>query len=150
MRLIDADAFKEAIIDACDAAILTMENPEAIKYVVETTDAICKDIDEFPSADVPDKNVVKWIPVKTRPMDPEEKVEWEERLGVILTKEEAVIFTGDMPEDGQEILICSKYGHVTVDQCINDEYGLGLESNGDWDCITAWMALPDPYKGGEE
>ena len=110
---------------------------------VKTANAI-RILRELPAASAP------WIPVKKRPMDPEEQVEWEERLGVILTKEEAVIFTGEMPEDGQEILICSKYGHVTVDQCINDEYGLGLESNGDWDCITAWMALPDPYKGETE
>ena len=116
---------------------------------VKTANAI-RVLKELSAVDLPENRVGKWIPVKTRPMDPEEKVEWEERLGVILTKEEAVIFTGEMPEDGQEILICSKYGHVTVDQCINDEYGLGLESNGDWDCITAWMALPDPYKGGEE
>ena len=129
----------------------TIYRDEAIKALVnlhvetgvKTANAI-RVLRELPAASAP------WIPVKTRPMDPEEQDEWEERLGVILTKEEAVIFTGEMPEDGQEILICSKYGHVTVDQCINGEYGLGLESNGDWDCITAWMPLPEPYKRSED
>ena len=131
-----------------DDAIKALVNLH-VETGVKTANAI-RVLRELPAVDLPDTVFGKWIPVKTRPMDPEEQVEWEERLGVILTKEEAVIFTGEMPEDGQEILICSKYGHVTVDQCINDEYGLGLESNGDWDCITAWVALPDPYKGGAE
>ena len=124
-----------------DDAIQALVNLH-VETGVKTANAI-RVLRELPAASA-------WIPVKKRPMDPEEQVEWEERLGVILTKEEAVIFTGEMPEDGQEILICSKYGHVTVDQCINDEYGLGLDSNGDWDYITAWMALPDPYKGETE
>lgn len=131
-----------------DEAIKALVNLH-VETGVKTANAI-RVLRELPAVDLPENRVGKWIPVKKRPMDPEEQDEWEERLGVILTKEEAVIFTGKMPEDGQEILICSKYGHVTADQCINDEYGLGLESNGDWDCITAWMALPEPYMRGKE
>ena len=55
-----------------------------------------------------------------------------------------------MPEDGQEILTSSSWG-VTKDVADNDVVfdgynTYGLEENGDWDGIDAWMPLPEPYK----
>ena len=92
----------------------------------------------------------KWIPIKTRPMTKEEWLEWEERTGEKLIDEYAVYYDCPMPYDGQKILICSKWGDVSVDECVVDEYGIGLDSNDDWDCITAWMLLPEPYKEVKE
>lgn len=49
--------------------------------------------------------VMKWIPVKFRPMDEEEREYWEDQFGEELADEDAVMFDCPMPEDGQEILV---------------------------------------------
>ena len=89
-----------------------------------------------------------WNPVKTRPMDSEEREYWSEHLGYPLDDEDAVIFNCKMPEDGQEILV-SFSTFVSMDKCEIDGGCYGLEENGDWDGITAWMPLPKPYKEGK-
>lgn len=89
-----------------------------------------------------------WIPVKTRPMTEEERRYYAESLGWDMTNDEAVLFDCKMPEDGQEIWVCSKCGNVWTDTCVVDE-GIGLEENGDWLDIVAWMPFrkPKPWKG---
>lgn len=95
----------------------------------------------------------EWIPIKTRPMTEEEKAyrkefyewptDWE-------ANESPVIFDCQMPEDGQEVWVCSKHGNVWQDTCeIDDGIWFSLEENGDWDDIVAWMPFkrPDPWKG---
>lgn len=94
-----------------------------------------------------------WIPVTYRPMTEEEEKALCEKLGIeegSLEDWEKKVFTCHLPDDGQEILIsCGKY--VQEDICSWDEYGCGLENNGDWDGVDAWMPKPEPYKkGGEE
>ena len=93
----------------------------------------------------------RWIPVKTRPMDEEEREYWEERTGVELEDEDAVFFDCQMPDDGQEVWVCYKSGRVSEDVCERDDF-CGLEGNGDWSDIVAWMPRikPEPYKGGAE
>lgn len=95
----------------------------------------------------------KWIPVTYRPMTEEEEKELCEKLGIkegILEDWEKRVFTCHLPDDGQEILI-SHGKYVQEDICSWDEYGCGLENNGDWDGVDAWMPKPEPYKvGGEE
>lgn len=61
-------------------------------------------------------------------------------------------FDCPMPEDGQEILISVSWG-VVEDVADNDVDGegficYGLEGNGDWDGVLAWMPKPEPYKEG--
>lgn len=90
----------------------------------------------------------KWIPVTDRPMTEEEAKERCETLGVkegSLEDWEARVFTCHLPDDGQEILI-SRGKYVEEDICSWDEYGCGLENNGDWDGVDAWMPKPEPYK----
>ena len=90
----------------------------------------------------------KWIPIKTRQMDEEERVEWSEKLGYDLENDEAVIYTSQLPDDGQEVLTCSLYGTIRTDKFENDpDYGCSFEENGDMDGIVAWMPLPAPWEG---
>lgn len=93
----------------------------------------------------------KWIPVKTRPMDEEERAEWSEKLGYDIEHEEAVVYTSQLPDDGQEVLTCNRYGHIAKDKFENDpDYGCCFEENGDMDGIVAWMPLPKPYEERRE
>lgn len=93
----------------------------------------------------------QWIPVKTRPMTEEERQYYSEMYGYDVEYEETVMFDCKMPEDGQEIWVCSKCGNVWQDTCVVDE-GIGLEENGDWLDIVAWMPFekPKPWKGEDD
>lgn len=91
-----------------------------------------------------------WIPVTYRPMTEEEEKEFCAELGIkegSLEDWEKRVFTCHLPDDGQEILV-SRGKYVYEDICSWDEYGCGLENNGDWDGIDAWMPKPEPYKEG--
>lgn len=88
----------------------------------------------------------EWIPIKTRPMDDKERREWSEKLGYDIEYDEAVIFVSQLPDDGQEVLTCDKWGRVRLDTFIYDD-GCYFEDNGDMDGIVAWMPLPAPWKG---
>lgn len=91
----------------------------------------------------------KWIPLETRPMDEEERLEWCEKLGYDIEYEDAVIYTSQLPDDGQEVLTCNRYGHIRTDTFANDpDYGCFFEEYGEMDGIVAWMPLPKPYEEG--
>lgn len=84
-----------------------------------------------------------WTMITSRPMTTEEREEVE----YVLSDDEAIVYTCPLPDDGQEILTCDKYGTVRLDTFENDpDYGCGLEENGDMDGIVAWMSLPKPPK----
>ena len=105
---------------------------------------ICSD--GCPLVEAPDTN---WIPIKSRPMDDEEREYYSERIGYVLSDDEAVIYDSCLPDDGQEVLVCHKWCGVGVEHFCNDEYGCYFEENGDMDGIVAWMPLPEPYKEEE-
>ena len=93
----------------------------------------------------------QWNSIKYRPMTEEEVLETEEKWGIELTIDERVCFDCSMPEDNQEILVCTKWGRIYIDRCeLEIDSGYGLETNGDWDGIIAWMPLPEPYKAESE
>lgn len=104
-----------------------------------------KVIDGLPSAQ-------QWIPVKTRPMTQEEREYYELHWDVVLDDEEAVLFDCPMPEDKQTIWVTTKNGYLFQDTCENDDGYIGLEGNGDWYDIVAWMPVlvPEPYKEGKD
>ena len=97
-------------------------------------------IEELPSAQ-PEQ---RWIPFKTRPLTKEEKEEHPEWDGILDCK---------LPDDGQRILVSvSVRGHESVqyDEFYTDDgsyldsgYEIGTEA-------TAWMPLPEAYRGGDE
>ena len=113
----------------------------AVKRIMESTgDVIVPPEDAEP---------VEWIPITARPMDEEERSEWSEKEGFILEDDEAFVYTSPLPDDGQEVLVCGRYGAVWIDKFMNDpDYGCCFEENGEMDGIVAWMPLPKPY--GEE
>lgn len=94
----------------------------------------------------------EWIPIKTRLLTNEERVEFAEYYGVeYCDTVSEVMFDCPMPEDGQEILITTKYGVETDICCIEDCVGTmnvnSLEDRGDWEGVIAWMPMPEPYRG---
>ena len=91
----------------------------------------------------------QWIPVKFRPMDSEEREYWEDYFGYELPDEDAVLFDCQMPDDGQEILV-SYRKWIGMDKCEIDCGCYGLEGNGDWEDVIAWMPAPFPYEGKEK
>lgn len=89
----------------------------------------------------------KWIPITSRPMDEEERAEWSAKIGYDIEYEDAKIYTSQLPDDGEEVLTCDRYGNVRIDTFNDDpEYGCYFEDNGDMDGIVAWMPKPKPYK----
>ena len=99
----------------------------------------------------PDRPHGEWVPIKLRPMTEEEVKEQEEKWGWTLDDNEKFMFDCPLPDEGKEILVSKKWGFVSIDTCVYDpDYGYGLEENGDWDGVTAWMPLPEPYKKGGE
>jgi len=131
--MISRQAALDAICIDCDCIKAVCAHYPCEKYIR---------LEQLPSAQ-------QWIPVKTRPMDEEEKRYWEEHYGYTFGEDyDGMMFDCLMPEDGQEIWVCSKCGNVWQDTCEVDE-GFGLEGNGDWYDIVAWMPYerPDPWKG---
>lgn len=92
-----------------------------------------------------------WHEITTRPLTEEEKSEYAER-GYADYEIPEYVFSGEMPKDGQNILIATIFG-VSQDMCMSDrdEYGdelFELEEHGDWDGVKAWADMPK-YKGGD-
>lgn len=91
----------------------------------------------------------KWNPIKTRPMDEEEREEWSAKLGYKLEDYEAVIYTS-LPDEGQDVLICLQNGVVTIDALEQDDCGCYFVEYGDIEGVVAWMPLPEPWKDDKE
>ena len=96
------------------------------------------------------ERMAEWTMIESRPMDEEERQYYSERFGYDIADEEAVIFCCQLPEHGQEVLVCNKYGNIWIDTFDDDpDYGVGFETNGDMDGLIAWMPLPQPPQKAE-
>ena len=82
-----------------------------------------------------------WIAIKTRPMTEEEKEYYSEYL----FEGNGLIYECPLPDDGQEVLITSKYGSVDKTTFYTD-CGNYFENYEDYDEVIAWQPLPEPYK----
>ena len=89
----------------------------------------------------------QWHEIHKTPMTEDERTGWSERLGYDIEYEDAFIYS-NLPDDGQEVLVCTSYGHVYIDTFYQDD-GCYFKDNGDMDGIVAWMPKPEPYKGAE-
>lgn len=91
-----------------------------------------------------------WYEITTRPLTEEEKAEYAER-GYANYEIPEYIFSCEMPDDGQEILVATSWG-VSQDLCMIDcdecNNLFELETRGDWDGVKAWADMPK-YKGGD-
>lgn len=88
------------------------------------------------------ENEPKWIPVSWHTE--------EERAENGYPKDWVVFMDCEMPSDGQEILVTTRYGTVEKDMCYEDGE-FGLDSGYDWiDDILAWKPLPEPYEEADE
>ena len=91
----------------------------------------------------------EWIPLKTRPMDEDERKELADKLGYKPEDYEAVVYTSPFPDDGQEVLICFRDGDIKIDTFEEDDYGCYFDVYGGIDGVVAWMPLPEPWEGEE-
>ena len=149
MRKIDADKLIKTIEKVCFS-------PEWARFRADFGSNGERDyiINEIVYAPTIEEKTGEWIPVKDRPMTTEERIKFAEHYGIEYcdTADEKVLDC-PMPEDGQEILVSTRWG-VHTDVADNDIDGegfisYGLEENGDWEGINAWMPLPKPYNKGE-
>ena len=88
--------------------------------------------------------VREWNRITKRPMDAEEREVWEVEMGEI-ADEDAYLYE-NLPEEGEEVLVCTQFGRVFIDTMCKDE-GCYFEDYGDIEGIVAWMPLPEPYYG---
>lgn len=108
---------------------------EEDKCIQRTIKRCMGELDKAPTVDAVK---VVWHKVTTRPLTAEEVAYYAEMEmdGI------EYVFDCEMPDDGQEILIATKWG-TDKDICSNDaEYGIGLEGRGDWDGVYAWAEMP--------
>lgn len=97
-------------------------------------------INSIPSAE----NKGEWIPIVTRPMTEEEKEEYHGEYD----PNEILIYDCPIPEDGQEVLVNTRFGDVTTDTFYRDD-GYYFETYCDEGDVIAWQPKPEPYKKGE-
>ena len=89
----------------------------------------------------------EWIPIKLVPLSDEEMKFCETEVG----DGELIGFKFDclLPEDGQEVLVSTNYGTVTVDTFCKDYDGCHFELYSA-ESVIAWMPLPKPYETESE
>ena len=56
---------------------------------------------------------------------------------------------GELPEDGQAVLISTIYEGVTMDVFCGEQDG-GYFEDWDWPQVIAWAEMPQPYKESEK
>ncbi len=93
-----------------------------------------------------------WHEITMRPLTPEEKARYAE-IGCADYEIPEYVFSCEMPEDEQEILVATNWG-VSQDMCIAevDEFEnclYELETRGDWDGVKAWAEMPKGVKEKE-
>ena len=86
----------------------------------------------------------EWIPIKMRP-GTDEEYEAFSQYGECPRKDFRV-FDCQMPDDGQEVLVTTRWGYVCIDTWYRDVDCCYFENNSDDDDVIAWMPIPAAYK----
>lgn len=90
------------------------------------------------------KEIIEWHKVVTRPLTKKEIADYTKR-GYQDYELPEYAFNCPLPDDGQEILVATKWG-IYADICTYDcndvDTLYGLERSGDWDDVLAWAAMP--------
>lgn len=99
--------------------------------------------------------VLKWNPVKVRELTDEERKELIDEGYNPEQVEEVTMLDGFTPEDGQEILITYKTRfsgrlYVEHDEAVKDDHDCWLDSGRDWEDVTGWASMPEPFIPDEE
>lgn len=108
---------------------------ETLSPRTEVRDSIICDVIESVIEKINDaEKVGEWIPV-THEID-EESGEY--------------MFTCQLPEEGERVIVVNRRGYIDIDEQCYDTDGWYLDG-GDWNDIVAWMPLPEVYQveGGE-
>ena len=84
-----------------------------------------------------------WIPIEHRPGTEEEYAEFS-KFGSC-PRSEFKVYTNEMPEDGQDVLITTKWGTVCEDVYHDDVDASYFEDHDDPDDVIAWMPKPKGY-----
>lgn len=87
----------------------------------------------------------EWHKIEIREMDDEEREYFEERGGHVINDDEAIIYS-NLPDDGQEVIVCDRDGDVWVDTFCYDYEGCYFDNSGEIGDVIAWMPMPEPYK----
>lgn len=58
------------------------------------------------------------------------------------------MFTCQLPEEGERVIVVNRRGYIDIDEQCYDTDGWYLDG-GDWNDIVAWMPLPEAYGGKE-
>ena len=85
----------------------------------------------------------EWIPIESRPGTEEEYAEFS-KFGSC-PRSEFKVYTNEMPEDGQDVLITTKWGTVCEDIYHDDVDASYFEEHDDPDDVIAWMPKPKGY-----
>ena len=131
---------------------MKIANADKLKYHFEhvvmvklfTVPEILTIIDTF-SREIPEG---VWIPIEQRP-GTDEEYEAFSKFGDC-PREDFMIYTNKMPEDGEEVLVTTRVGDVRMDTYHDDIDCCYFEDNDDPDEVIAWMPLPKAYIGGTE
>ena len=86
----------------------------------------------------------EWIPIKLRPGTDEEYEEFC-KYGDC-PREDFRVFECPLPDDDQEVLVTTRWGHVCIDIWHRDVDCCYFETYCDDDDVIAWMPLPESYK----
>ena len=137
MKIANADKLKKHFESVVDVKLFTVPN---ILTIIET---FSSEVVEPP---------MSWFPIRYRDMTEEEIEEMIERYDVVVVDkyQDCWAFDCVLPEDAQDVLVCTKCGDVVLDTFNVDE-GCWFGNYPDRDDLIAWMPLPAPYKvGGTE
>ena len=86
-----------------------------------------------------------WIEITSRPGTEEEYQDFLYRGGDC-PREDFRVYTSELPEHGQEVLITTSWGDVVIDIFYNDVDSCYFENHEDPDEVIAWMPKPEGFK----